>query len=147
MTSRYKKILLAIDFFEGNEVVIDAALGEAQRHEAELFILHVDQPAMVASGFDTLSWNTQVDEINQQVLAYKKEELKKLSDSLDVPEDHTRLMSGQPAERIHHCCDAENIDLIVLGTHGQHGLSLLLGSTASSVLHGTACDVLAVRIR
>ena len=38
-------------------------------------------------------------------------------------------------------------DLIVLGTHGRHGLGLLLGSTASGVLHGCPCDVLTVRIK
>jgi universal stress protein A len=36
--------------------------------------------------------------------------------------------------------------LIVIGTHGQKGLQLLLGSTANAVLHGAGCDVLAVRI-
>jgi len=38
------------------------------------------------------------------------------------------------------------MDLIVLGTHGQKGVQLLLGTTANSVLHGSNCDVLAVRI-
>ncbi len=38
-------------------------------------------------------------------------------------------------------------DLIVVGSHGRHGLALLLGSTANAVLHGAPCDVLAVRIR
>jgi universal stress protein A len=38
------------------------------------------------------------------------------------------------------------IDLIVMGTHGQSGLKLLLGSTANSVLHGAGCDILAVRV-
>jgi len=33
-----------------------------------------------------------------------------------------------------------------MGTHGRHGLGLLLGSTASGVLHGVDCDVLAVRV-
>ena len=37
-------------------------------------------------------------------------------------------------------------DLIVVGSHGRHGLALLLGSTASGVLHGAPCDVLAVRV-
>ena len=37
-------------------------------------------------------------------------------------------------------------DLIVVGSHGRHGLALLLGSTANAVLHGAPCDVLAVRI-
>ena len=37
-------------------------------------------------------------------------------------------------------------DLIVVGTHGRHGIGLLLGSTANSVLHGVDRDVLAVRV-
>jgi universal stress protein A len=39
------------------------------------------------------------------------------------------------------------VDLIVMGTHGRHGLGLLLGSTATGVLHGCPCDVLTVRIK
>ncbi len=41
----------------------------------------------------------------------------------------------------------DNIDLIVVGSHGRHGLALLLGSTANGVLHGANCDVLAVRVK
>ncbi|MEO1899758.1 MAG: universal stress protein, partial [Methylococcales bacterium] len=37
-------------------------------------------------------------------------------------------------------------DLIVVGSHGRHGLALLLGSTANGVLHHAVCDVLAVRL-
>jgi universal stress protein A len=37
-------------------------------------------------------------------------------------------------------------DLIVVGSHGRHGVALLLGSTANAVLHGAPCDVLAVRV-
>ena len=37
-------------------------------------------------------------------------------------------------------------DDVVLGTHGQKGVQLLLGATANSVLHGSSCDVLAVRV-
>ncbi|MGB1202845.1 MAG: universal stress protein [Alloalcanivorax venustensis] len=40
----------------------------------------------------------------------------------------------------------EIADLIVLGSHGKHGIRLLLGSTANAVLHRATCDVLAVRI-
>lgn len=42
--------------------------------------------------------------------------------------------------KAHHC------DLIVVGSHGRHGVRLLLGSTANAVLHGAECDVLAVRL-
>ena len=35
----------------------------------------------------------------------------------------------------------------MVGSHGRHGLALLLGSTANDVLHGAPCDVLAVRLK
>jgi universal stress protein A len=40
----------------------------------------------------------------------------------------------------------EDVDLIIVGSHGRHGLALIFGSTSNSVLHGAPCDVLAVRI-
>jgi len=43
--------------------------------------------------------------------------------------------------------EENNVDLIIVGSHGRHGLALLLGSTANGVLHHAKCDVLAVRIK
>ena len=40
-----------------------------------------------------------------------------------------------------HCCD-----LLILGSHGRHGLSLLLGSTANAMLHAMPCDILTIKI-
>jgi len=40
-----------------------------------------------------------------------------------------------------------NTDLVIVGSHGRHGVRLLLGSTANAVLHGAECDVLAVRVQ
>ena len=54
---------------------------------------------------------------------------------------------GRPADLIVEVAERENIDLIVLGSHGKHGVALLLGSTADGVLHHAQCDVLAVRIK
>ncbi|MEZ5528918.1 MAG: universal stress protein [Porticoccaceae bacterium] len=47
---------------------------------------------------------------------------------------------------MHHFAIDNNVDLIVVGSHGRHGLSLILGSTATGVLHGSQCDVLAVKV-
>lgn len=37
--------------------------------------------------------------------------------------------------------------MIIIGSHGCHGIKLLLGSTANAILHEANCDVLAVRIK
>ena len=38
------------------------------------------------------------------------------------------------------------VDLIILGNHGRHGLAFIFGPTEDAVLHSAPCDVLAVRV-
>jgi universal stress protein A len=75
-----------------------------------------------------------------------KEKLQNLGESHSIPADHLHILHGSPAHEIHRFAENHDIDLIVIGTHGQKGLQLLLGSTANSVLHGAGCDVLSVRV-
>ena len=65
-------------------------------------------------------------------------------EGLDHAEQH--VSSGYTKQEILDQADAIGADLIVVGSHGRHGLALLLGSTANAVLHGAPCDVLAVRL-
>ena len=53
----------------------------------------------------------------------------------DIPLDFTSIQEDIQA------------NLIVVGSHGRHGLALIFGSTANGVLHGAGCDVLAVRVK
>ncbi|MDN5937003.1 MAG: universal stress protein, partial [Nitrosospira sp.] len=54
---------------------------------------------------------------------------------------------GVPEREIVRIAEEERVDLIVVGSHGRHGLALLLGSTANSVLHHAKCDVMAIRLQ
>ena len=58
----------------------------------------------------------------------------------------TLAVVGSPAQEISRHARDTTADLIVVGSHGRHGLGRLLGSTANGVLHGVACDVLVVRV-
>ena len=75
-----------------------------------------------------------------------KKKLNALGKDFKVPADHLHILHGSPAHEIHRFAKENGSQLIVIGTHGQRGLQLLLGSTANSVLHGAGCDVLSVRI-
>ena len=56
------------------------------------------------------------------------------------------LRVGAPFLEIIHAAQAENVDLIVLGTHGRTGLAhVLLGSVAERVVQKAGCAVLTVR--
>jgi universal stress protein A len=52
---------------------------------------------------------------------------------------------GHISSEILAFAENEHVDLIITGSHGVHGLQLLLGSTSNAILHGAKCDVLAVR--
>ena len=54
---------------------------------------------------------------------------------------------GRPESEIHRLSEEQSVDLVIVGSHGRKGFQLLLGSTANGVLHGTVCDVLAIRIQ
>ena len=56
-------------------------------------------------------------------------------------------MSGRVSSEVLFYAEQNNVDLIVKGSHGRHGLELLLGSIANAILHGAKCDVLAVRFK
>ncbi|MBI3186327.1 MAG: universal stress protein, partial [Gammaproteobacteria bacterium] len=57
------------------------------------------------------------------------------------------VILGSPKLEICNYARDRNCDLLILGSHGRHGIKLLLGSTANGVLHDMPCDVLAVKLK
>ena len=76
-----------------------------------------------------------------------REVLKPLIKRLGITEQDLHTPVGHTSEEILAFSEKENVDLIITGSHGVHGLQLLLGSTANAILHGAKCDVLAVRFK
>jgi universal stress protein A len=85
-------------------------------------------------------------DLSQEFIALGRKKLAELAASLAIPEARTWLETGSPQQEIIRIAQENAVDLIVVGSHGRHGLALLLGSTANGVLHHAACDVLAVRL-
>ena len=73
-------------------------------------------------------------------------QLRDLGQRLNVPEERQYMEVGITEKEILRVAEDRAVDLIVMGSHGRHGLALLLGSTANAVLHHANIDVLAVRV-
>ncbi len=146
MATRYKKILLAVDFNEDSTEVVVVARETASLHEAELLLIHVNEPVNMAYAAEGVSWGDQIYSLEASIRKESLQKMSQLAREINVPESHCHVVEGRPAAQIHELCNTQNIDLVIIGTHGQSGLQLLLGSTANSVLHGSKCDVLAVRL-
>lgn len=142
----YTHVLIAIDFSAGAARIAARGAEIARQNGARVTLLHVvDYLPPLGFADDLLpSPALLVDEEElikrgrSSLDAFAKKE--KFSD--DIPR-HVTL--GAPKQEIVDFAAAQGADLIVLGSHGRHGLGRLLGSTASAVLNHAACDVLAVR--
>ena len=142
----YERILLALDFHADNAPLIEKAKAAADQYEAKLFVIHVQEPIAAAYTADGFAFNEQLASLHGAIRNEARTRLDQLAEQFGLSEDQMILAEGSPSDEIHDAVKDKDIDLIVIGTHGQKGLRLLLGSTANSVLHGVTCDVLTVRL-
>ncbi len=143
----YNNILLAVDFHSDNRSVIDKAVEVAEMNSATLHLIHVVEPLAYAYTDGMTTWGEEMVSLEAAIREDGRKKLDELCQELKVAGQDCYFRTRKSSEEIHATAQESNIDLIILGTHGQHGLQLLLGSTANSVLHGSTCDVLAVRIK
>ncbi|MCZ6710286.1 MAG: universal stress protein [Gammaproteobacteria bacterium] len=139
----YRRIMLAVDLTEESNFVAKRAMAIAKAFAAELHVVHVIEPLSLAYGGDI---PMDLSSVQEQIHEQAKGHLAEFAGNLGVSEDHRYLIFGRPESEIQRLAEAKGADVIIVGSHGRHGLALLLGSTANGVLHGATCDVLAVRV-
>jgi universal stress protein A len=141
--SEYAKILVAVDLSEDSSRIVERARAVASGAAAQLHIIHVIEPLSFAYGGDIpMDFSGIQDEIYQQA----SQQLQRFAENSNIDKDHRHIVMGRPEVEIHAMAEEIKADLIVVGSHGRHGLALLMGSTANGVLHGAKRDVLAVRV-
>ncbi len=142
----YQHVLLAVDYSEQGVYVSEKARSLAYRYQAKLSIIHVlDNIPMPDTNYGTVIPLDQ--DSSYDLLEAEKAKLMQLGDQMNVDLANRWMLWGVPKQEIIHIADQEQVDLIVVGSHGRHGLALLLGSTANSVLHYAKCDVMAIRLQ
>ncbi len=141
----YQRILVAVDVSPEAEQVMRKASQLAEMNHARVDVIHVVEPVVVETTFDvTPMIDTELeDNLIKRAQAFIDQQVAELGMTID----EVLIPVGSTKAEIHNAATERGSDLIVLGTHGRHGVSLFLGSTANAVLHGTECDVLAVRIK
>jgi nucleotide-binding universal stress UspA family protein len=136
----FKKILCPVDFDENSIAALKTAGELARQSEAIVEVLHVIpiniQPADAPVFMEVYSAQerdsqTKLAELARTHLADVKSELK--------------TAIGQPAASIIHAQKAMGADIIVMGTHGRHGIAhFFLGSVAERVVRESPCPVLTI---
>jgi nucleotide-binding universal stress UspA family protein len=145
---KLKKILLPTDFSRCAEQALAHTVFLAEKHSAEIHLLHVitlfeDQPLLVNDEI------AETEEMIRKLEDMVEKQLNKVVNShgsadLVINKITRRGISAAPI--ILEYASDQNIDLIVMGTHGRRGLGhLLLGSSTEEVVRMAKCPVFSVR--
>jgi universal stress protein A len=137
----YKHILLATDLSEETDYILERARSLRGYTGAKLSLIHVVEP-LPGYSYAYLG----IEDIEEQLIEEARETLARFGEKLNVKKEDQWIEIGPSKTKILKIADDIKADLIICGSHGRHGLSLLLGSTANAILHGAKCDVLTVRL-
>ena len=134
----YKHILYATDFSESSDNVSQQAKDLADKFGAKLSLIHTIEP-IPAYGYPGLA------ELESPIIASAKDSMKLLGGTLSVAESDCHMEFGSVKNQVLKLAEKLAVDLIIVGSHGRHGWSVLLGSSANGIVNGAHCDVLTVR--
>jgi type II secretory ATPase GspE/PulE/Tfp pilus assembly ATPase PilB-like protein/nucleotide-binding universal stress UspA family protein len=136
---RPHSILVPCDFSPASDAALDQACQLAIAFQADLMLLHViSEKSRIRTAAET----------NADLRRHAEEQLLRLLDARSSLQVKPRfaVREGVPAREIVRCANEENIDLIVIGTHGRTGLAhVALGSVAEKVLRAAVSPVMVVR--
>jgi universal stress protein A len=138
------KILVPLDFSESSRQALRYAVAFASHFQASLMLLHVVEFNYVGSDFNLVE-TSQIESDLREGAEERLEEWLNQETSEAVPMQ-TSVKMGRPYHEIVEIARSEEIDLILIATHGHSSLAhVLLGSTVERVVRYAPCPVLIVR--
>lgn len=141
----YKHIILAVELApEIDNALINVALDIAKKTGATISLVHAIEQVGAYGGTYGVTIASEIEEL---LLQNAQKEMQKLASKIGVEEKAQIIKFGTAKMLILDEAEKQKADLIIVGSHGRHGIQVILGSTANAVLHRAKCDVLAVRLK
>jgi nucleotide-binding universal stress UspA family protein len=143
----FKQILVAVDESDQSTAALDLAIELGKTLGSALTLVHVLDPGKVSTPADVTAVSTVEIEVEDLEDAGKSILESAVARAKGAGLEVTSMMrDGIPAPTIIDSATRSNCDLIVLGTHGRHGVAhFFLGSTAESVARDSKVPVLIKR--
>jgi nucleotide-binding universal stress UspA family protein len=138
---RIQKILFPIDLDADYQAIIPLAKDLAARHHASLQLLYVAPPV---TAFPSFYVNIQMASFEAELQVTAREHMTALVRDFfpDFPKLTTRVELGYPGDKILQIAEQEDIDLIIMGTHGRRGIErAVFGSVAFKVVLSAPCTI------
>jgi nucleotide-binding universal stress UspA family protein len=141
----FKKLLFPIDFSEVSPKMAPWALEVAKKFSSEIHLLFVARRLehLLSIYVDQVS----IEDFENEVIRGAEEKIEEFANTHfhGYPVCKTRVVLGDAAEEILNYVKSEEIDLIVIGTHGRKGIDrILFGSVAERVIKMSPVPVMSI---
>ena len=151
MLSLTQNLLVSTDFSPASLLAVEAAATLARAFRAKVTLAHVFDPTPLAPMASSQLNEAEQLEVEQGYERRLHTELELLRDQKLSGIDDVKvalILGKSPADSLCHYAEREDIDLIVIATHGRTGIArMLIGSVAERVVRHAHCPVLTLRSR
>jgi nucleotide-binding universal stress UspA family protein len=141
----FRKILFPIDFSQVSERVLSYVLSLADKYGSEIYIVHVTRD---------LTYFTELDipypsiySFNQDIRQGAERKMDEFcATHLSGRKVVCQVLDGDPGAEILNFIDKNEIDLVIMGSHGRTGLNrIFFGSVAARVTRNSPVPVMTIR--
>lgn len=140
------KVLVPIDFSDYSKSALKYAVNFVKHFQAQLLLIYVVEPVIYPPDFSM--GQIAIPSVDLEMDKRAIDELEKLAKQEIPPEIRVKsiVKTGKPFIEIIETASEENVDLIIIATHGHTGMEhILFGSTAEKVVRKAPCPVLTLR--
>ena len=144
-----KKILFPCDVTENSSKILPYVLSVSEKYDSTIYLLHV-VPDLQKWAKEYISHTSPYASLDM----FKKEALEGAEKAIDrvceeqlqsCPNFQRRVVSGDPATEILKTIETEDMDMVIMGTHGRKGLEhIILGSVAENVVRKSTVPVMTI---
>ena len=141
---KVNKILFPCDFSENVSKVLPYVLSIARKYDSQVYIVYVNDLQRWGGQFIP---QTTVDRLQQDALVAAEEAMEQMCEEemQSCPSFKRMIVAGDPATEILKLVKSEDIDMVIMGTHGRKGVEhAIFGSVAENVVKKSSVPVLVV---
>ena len=140
-----KKILFPVDLSDVSPQIASWAVMVTERFDAEICLFFVVRELGQYASFSVVPG--AIEEFEAKIIKGAETKIEEFAGTYlkEYPNCRTKVAHGDPAQEILDFISAEEIDLVIMGTHGRKGMSrIIFGSVADRVVKMSAVPVLTI---
>ena len=142
---KIEKILFPSELREYSLKILPYVLSMSEKYNSTIYLLHVIDDISKWGGFYVS--HISLDLYQKEAMEAAEKFMDKVCDQQmkGCPNFERKICSGDPATEILKTIESEDIDLVIMGTHGYKGLEhAIFGSVAEKVVKNSAVPVLTI---